>query len=668
MIRIGIDCGVTFTDIVIVEDQKVSVHKIPSSPSDPAQSVLNGLQKFIKQGQEYLLRYGPALPSALNPGKDVKCILITNEGFEDLLEIGKETRSDTYNLDPDPVIPLIDASNRIGIKERRAADGKPLLSLDQKELDRIKALVKKAKPDSIAVALLHSYANPESELQIRDCLQDLEIPLFMSHQVLPEFRELERFYATVLNARIHPEMNSWFSAIQKNDKAPVTTLEIMQSNGGVTTADIASEEPVRTLSAGTAAGVVGAFNAGRQAGHKRIAAFEVGGTSAGISLCEGDIPVSRDMAVAQYPVALQAVEIKKTGPGTGACVRVDDEGLLRVGPQSAGNDPGPICYGKGEQVTLCDAHVLLNRIDPDNFLGGEMIIQTDKIHDAFTRLADEMKEKGGTKPSNEELAEGIIRIENARMAKEIRNFAQDKGCGTADMTMVAYGGAGPLHACEIARALDIKRIVIPPDPGVLSAMGMLEADLIEDLSRTVLLSSEIPRVSSAIVKNFREMKDIVREKLKDETPEPRKIEFEEFVDIRYPGQSSEIRIPYSRNFIQAFHKEHNFLYGHSDSSIPVEIVTVRVRGRILNPVAEMPKQKMKSKTPPGKALIQERSLYFAGEQLPTPYFLRNLLCPGNKITGPAIVLEYSSTTLIPQEFEGLIDPWNNLVIEKAAKK
>ena len=261
-------------------------------------------------------------------------------------------------------------------------------------------------------------------------------------------------------------------------------MQVMQSNGVVTNLNIGTEEPVRALSSGPAAGVVGAFKAGKKAGYKKIAALEVGGTSAGICLCEGSIPVSRDLEIKRYPVAIQSVERKETGPGTGAIARIDDNGMLRVGPESAGNVPGPICYGKGEQVTLCDAHIFLNRIDPDNFLGGEMIIQTDKIPDAIGRLAEEMKKKGGSSPSSEEIAEGIIRIENSRMAREIRNNAQEKGCSLSDMVLVAYGGAGPLHACEIAESLDIPTVVIPMNPGVLSAVGMLEADIIEDQSRT----------------------------------------------------------------------------------------------------------------------------------------------------------------------------------------
>jgi len=668
MIRIGIDCGVTFTDIVVVEEQKVSVHKIPSSPAEPAKSVLTALQKFVKQGEEYLLKHGPALPQSLTSGKDFNCLLVTNEGFEDLIAIGRETRSDTYSLNPDSTIPLVAEKNRIGIKERLAADGKPLVPLEQKEIDRIKTLVKKAKPDAVAIALLHSYSNPENEIKIQDSLKDLGIPVVMSHKILPEFREYERFYTTVINACIHREMNEYFSTLEKNIKNGERNLQVMQSNGGVTGLDIASEEPVRTLSSGPAAGVVGAFKAGKQMGNKKIAAFEMGGTSSGICLCEGTIPISRELEVSGYPVALQSVDRKETGPGTGAMAWVDDEGMLRVGPDSAGNDPGPICYGKGDRVTLCDAHIFLNRIDPDNFLGGEMIIQTDKIPDAIGKLSEQIKKKGGSSPSDEEVAEGIIRIENSRMSREIRNLAQEKGCSLSDLTLVAYGGAGPLHACEIAEALDIPTVLVPMHPGVLAAVGMLEADIIEDQSRTVLLSSEIPRVSSAIVKNFRELKDLVREKLKDAVPEGGKIEFEEYVDIRYPGQSSELRIPYSRGFLQAFHKEHNFIYGHSDSSIPVEIVTARVRGRIRQSGNENPKEKLKSNTPPGKALIQERSVYYGGEVLPTPYYLRNLLDPGNQISGPAIILEYSSTTLIPKGFEGSIDPWNNIVIEKIEKK
>lgn len=664
MIRIGIDCGVTFTDIVIVDDQRVSVHKIPASPSDPMQSLLKGLQKFVKQGQECMLRHGTNLPEALLTRKNLKCVLITNEGFEDLIEIGRETRPETFTFDPTGTEPLITEQNRLGIKERCAADGKQLVLLDQKELDRIKGVIEKSRPDAVAVSLLHSYANPQSELRIKEHLGELSIPVFLSHQILPEFREYDRTCATVINACIQPEMDKYFSSLEKLDNPQVKTLEIMQSNGGVTPLNIAREEPVRTLSASAAGGVVGALRAANQAGQKKIAALEIGGASADICLCEGEIPATREREIRKLPVALQAVDVHNIGPGAGAVAWVDGDGLLRLGPKSAGSEPGPMCYGKGALVTLCDAHVFLNRIDPDNFLGGEMILQTDSIPVALGKLAEEMNKKGGNKPENEEIAEGIIRIANASMSKEIRVFAQKKGCDPADLALVAYGGAGPLHACEIAGSLGISKIMIPPHPGVLSAVGILNADLIEDTARTVLFSSDMPRVSTSIVKNFRELKDIVREKLKGDAEEAPKIEFEEYVDIRYPGQSSEIKIPYSRNFIQAFHKEHHYIYGHSDPSLPVEIVTVRVRGKIRNSDPDTQKQRLRGKTPPGKALLQERSVYFAGEHLPTSYFLRSLLCPGNRIVGPAIVMEYSSTTMIPIGFEAQIDPWNNIVIGK----
>ena len=664
MIRIGIDCGVTFTDIVAVEDQRVFVHKIPSSPSDPIQSVLQGLQKLEKQGQECMLRHGTSLPAALLARKNLNCILITNQGFEDLIELGREDRPETFTLNPAGNEPLIPEPNRLGIKERCAADGTQIVPLEQKELDRIKGLIKKAKPDAVAVSLLHSYANPQSELMIKENLEDLKIPVFLSHQILSEFREYERTCATAINAWIQPEMDKYFSSLEKLDNPQIKTLEIMQSNGGITPLNIAREEPVRTLEAGRAGGVACAFKAAKQADQKKIVAFEIGGASADICLCEGGIPVTRKREVQHFPIALQSVDIHNIGAGTGSIAWVDEDGLLRVGPDSAGSEPGPICNGKGDRVTLCDAHVFLSRIDPDNFLGGEIILQTDKIPDALTKLAEEMSKNGGNKPTNEEIAEGIIRIANAGMSKEIRIFAQKKGCNPADMTLVAYGGAGPLHACEIAGSLGISKILIPPHPGVLSAVGILNADLIEDTARTLLLSSETPRVSSAIVKNFRELKDSVREKLKGDSEESPKIEFEEYVDIRYPGQSSELRIPYSRNFIQAFHKEHHFIYGHSDPTLPVEIVTARVRGRIKNSEPEIQKQRLKGKNPPGKALLQEKSLYFAGEHLPTSYFLRSLLCPGNKIDGPAIIMEYSSTTLIPSGFEAQIDPWENIIMEK----
>lgn len=667
MIRIGIDCGGTFTDIVVIEDQKTTVHKIPSSPSNPIQSVLKGLQKFVDQGKECELRNGISPPVTLQDKSKSKCVLITTEGFEDLIELGREERQNPYSLDPGSLPSLISESGRIGIKERCLADGTHLLPLDNKELERVKALVKKAGPDTIAICLLHSYANPENEIKIKEGLEGLGVPIFLSHQVLPEMREYERSSATLLNALIQPEIEKYISSLEELESLSIKGLEFMQANGGVTTTTIAKQEPARLLDSGPAGGVVAAFKIAKQAGQNKVLALEIGGTSARIAFCDGSIPLTRERRHQGYPLPLPSVDIVDIGPGGGAIAWVDGNGLLRVGPESAGIDPGPICYGKGDQITLCDAYVFLNRIDPDNFLGGEMILKTEKISPALDKIGEEMKKKGGTRPSNEEIAEGIIRIANASLAGGIRTASQERGCNPADLTMVAYGGAGPLHACDLAKSLRISRVIVPPHPGVLASFGILGADLIEDSSRTVLLNSSQSRISGLIVKNFKEMKSQVREKLMGQSEGKAKIEFQEFVDLRYPGQSREIRIPYSRNFIKAFHKEHHAVYGHSDPTLPVEIVAVRIRGRIRNPVTEQPSQKSKSKNPPGKALIQERSIYLGGDPTPTPYYLRSLLGAGNQLPGPSIVMEYSSTTLISAEFEAEIDQWDNLVIENKGK-
>lgn len=662
MIRIGIDCGGTFTDIVLIEEQKVSVHKIPSSPSDPVQSVLKGLQKYARSGQECQLRVGPGIPATLLNKEYPGCLLITNQGFEDLIEIGREARSEPHSLAPSIVPQLVEKKNRIGIKERTTADGEQLVTPDQKELNRIKAEVKKAAPDAVAVCLMHSYTNPESETRVRECLADLDIPVFLSHEILPELREYERTCATVINAVIHGELNHFINSLEKLESTSIKSLELMQANGGVTTREIAAREPIKTVNSGPAAGTVAAFRAGKQTGDKNIAAFELGGTSAGISFCLESVPMTRKRTLNGLPLPSQSVDFKPIGPGTGLKAWIDDEGLLRVGPESAGIEPGPICYGKGTEITLCDAHVFLGRIDPDNFLGGEMILQTEKIPAALEKLSKEMESKSKRKAGEEEIAEGIIRIANADIVKNIRQSAQEKGCDIREITLVPWGGAGPLHACEIAESLNIAKIVVPPHPGALSARGILTADIIEDCGRTVMLSSEQPKVSSSIVKNFKDLKSIIRERLQKDGSDIGKIEFEELVGIRYPGQSSEIGIPYSRNFIQAFHKEHKSVYGHSDPSLPVEIVTVRVRGRIQFPAESDTGRKGKGENPPERALIQERSVFIGGKHLATPYYLRTLLSPGNIIKGPAIIMEYSATTLISEGYKGEIDQWENIVI------
>lgn len=664
MLRIGIDTGGTFTDFVVLDQGQISIFKLPSTPDQPEKAVLEGLSRIVQEREGFLIQYGSTVATnALLERKGARTLLVTNQGFEDLLEIGRQNRPALYKLSGSRPEPLVPARFRVGIKERTQWDGSSLVPLENKSLDWLRGKVEQLRPESIAVVLLYSYVNPESELRIAQALESAGLPISLSHKILPEFREYERTSTTVVNAYVTPIVTRYLSALSSHPLVRKGKLTVMQSNGGSIPADSASLEPVRTLLSGPAGGVVGGFEIARQSGYDRVITFDMGGTSTDVCLCNGGIETTNEASIDYQPVSVQMIRIHTVGAGGGSVAWIDPGGLLRVGPESAGADPGPLCYGKGSQLTVTDAHLFLGRMEPDYFLGGEIKLYPDRILPALESLGQDLSAASGRAWGPAEIAEGVIRIANAQMERALRVISLQKGYDTREFTLVTFGGAGGLHACDLARSLMIPRVLVPLHPGILSAQGILMADVVKDTSLTVLLHSSQEDLLQRLEEAYRPLEERVRQQLGEEGFSPEEIRLEKSLDLRYPGQSYELNLPYSEEFLSDFHELHEQFYGYANPRLPVEIVNIRVRGSARYGSQPLPRHELSSEEPPMGAMIQEKQVTFGGDPLPTRFYLRGRLKAGNYIPGPAVILEYSATTLVPPDFEARIDPFLNIIIE-----
>jgi N-methylhydantoinase A len=664
MLRIGIDTGGTFTDFVVLDGNEISVFKLSSTPAQPEKAVLDGIARTASGKKELLLQHGSTVATnALLERKGAKCALVTNEGFEDIIEIGRQNRPGLYRFSPSRPEALVPHRLRIGLRERTLWDGSQLIPLENKSLEWLKSRVEQLKPESVAVALLYSYLNPENELRIGEALAEFEVPVSLSHQILPEFREYERTSTTTINAYVRPIMSRYLTALGEDDTVRKSRLTIMQSNGGTILAESAKKEPVRTLFSGPAGGVVGAFEIAQQSGYSQIISFDMGGTSTDVCLCNGSIDTTNEATIDYLPVSIQMIGIHTVGAGGGSIAWVDEGGLLKVGPRSAGAMPGPICYGKGSEITVTDANLYLGRLDPDYFLGGDLPLYPEKIEAALRSLGTQVDGASEKPLEPREIAEGIVRIANTQMESALRVISLDKGYDTRSFTLVTFGGAGGLHACDLARSLLIPRVLVPLHPGAMSAMGILRSDIVQDVSVTEVLSTVDEKLASKLKDKFHLLSEQITAKMADQGFSVQEIEIEKSVDARYLGQSFEINIPFSDKVIDEFHKLHEQYYGYSNPRLPVETVNLRVRGRSRLPLPELQKVSLEEPGVSRTALIQEKHVTIEGQSVLTSFFMRDKLKAGNVIPGPAVILEYSATTLIPADFQGKVDQYLNLVIE-----
>ena len=756
-LRIAIDTGGTFTDCVWIDPatRRLRMLKVFSTPADPSQAIVEALRhiisgvpqvslvlrdlgtsdrvphfsprslrrevgKFAKPSPNFILLHGTTVgTNTLLERKGAPTALVTTAGFEDVIEIGRQARPRLYDFFFDRIEPLVPRDLRFGVNERTAAEGEILAAPTPEELRTLTGRVKAKHPQSIAISLLFSFANPRNENAVAETLRSLAVPLSVSHEILPEFREYERTSTVVINAYLQPVMQRYLENLEsqtlrldstgtpgqnhssRTSAATITTtpvakrqngkarhgsagsparvptspggtahkprIFVMQSSGGIAALSAAAREPVRTVLSGPAGGVVGAAAAARASGFNHIIAFDMGGTSTDVSLVEGDIKTAADGQIAGFPVGVPMLDIHTVGAGGGSLARFDAAGALRVGPESAGADPGPICYGRGTEPTVTDANLLLGRLDPARFLGGDFTLDLDRTR----RITREFLKRHHSRLTLDQFAAGVVRVVNATMEKAIRVVSIERGRDPRHFALVAFGGAGGLHACALAEALSIPRLIVPALPGALSALGILSSDVVKDYSHTVLwrTSREFPHAE--LDRQFSALEKAAARDLSSEgwlgTPHYRRS-----ADLRYRGQGYELSIPLTRNLLRDFEREHQRRYGYAHQGREVEIVTLRLRAILKSKpipaalaggaprLAAFARRGNDAETSlRGSSMSQ---VLFDRKRLRTKIYSREELSPGKKYSGPAIITEYSATTVIPPRKTFSIDEISNLLV------
>jgi N-methylhydantoinase A len=583
---------------------------------------------------------------------------ITTTGLEDTIAIGRQARASLYDWFAPVPVSLVPRELRFGVPERVTAEGKILRAPTEDELAALVDAVRASGAEAAAISLLFSFANPETEKRVEAAMRALDIPISASHRILPEFREYERASTTVVNAYLAPRMQSYLLSLEKRITAVQEggRVDVMQSSGGIIPARLAAREPVRTVLSGPAGGVVGACRMARWAGFESIIGFDMGGTSTDVFLArkasEG-AERTREAVVAGAPIGVPMLDIHTAGAGGGSIARFDAGGMLRVGPESAGADPGPICFGRGEKATVTDANLLLGRLDTESFLGGG--VQLDR-----ERTERMMREQKGALETAELFAAGILRVIESQMEKAIRVISVERGHDPREFTLVAFGGGGPLHACSLARALRIPRVLVPALPGALSAVGILLADTVRDYSRTVMLpGSGIGNLAGAFA-------ELEREGNAEFAAESLTGTAQRTVDLRYARQGYELNVPYDLEkpdgSIEEFHLLHHQRYGFSDAARAVEIVNLRLRMAAAGEPYE-PKKRALALGQGDAALYAERDVYFDGAFRTARFYRRDLLAPGDGIPGPAMITEYTSATLVPPGCAAQVDGYGNLIVD-----
>ena len=633
--RIGIDAGGTFTDFIICRDDgSIETFKLPSNPRSPASVILAGLARAAGSGRAEVIHGSTVATNALLERKGARTALVTTAGFEDVIHIGRQNRAELYNLTPVLRAPLIPRSMCFGVQERAYFDGTIGQMPSTTEIARLRARLRRARVKSIAICFLHSYRNAENEKRVAAALEGLGY-LSSSHDVCPEFREYERTSTTLINAYVGPLMDRYLAELERSSPHRIS---IMQSNGGSMSTQEARRHAVRTVLSGPAGGVVGALEVAKLSGFSRILGFDMGGTSTDVSLCDGQPRETMEAFIDGLPVRVPMLDIHTVGAGGGSVARVDEGGLLRVGPESAGADPGPACYGKGDLPTVTDAHVVLGRIAEDQLIGGGMHLDTTRAATAVDSIARRLG------ISRVAAAQGIVRVANANMERAIRLVSVERGHDPRDFALVAFGGCGGLHACEMAQELGIETVLVPEYAGALSALGMLLASRVRDYAAGVLNRSDFDREFVRLERSAK--KDLPG------------AELIRSADIRYAGQSYELTVPWHAAEPAApFHREHQRIYGYSNPERAIEIVTVRVRARV---EARKPSLVSKRQRPSGGKPMRCR-IHSAAAWRDTPVYPRSSL-PARKLRGPALVLDYGSTTLIPPGWSFSLDRAGSLKI------
>lgn len=691
MFRLGIDVGGTFTDAVLVSETtgEIQIAKVPSTPSDPSIGFLAALTRILEQNDlmaqsiSYLVHGTTVATNSLIEGKTPKAAFITTAGFRDMLEIARQVRPSLYDVHFEKPRPLVPRHLCYEVPERLDASGEVLLALDENRVLEIAEELDRKGVTSVAICFLHSYLNPNHEKRAGELLlnHNPQLTLSISSHICPEFREYPRASTTVINACISPVVARYLQGIETQLRARGLKAEflIMQSNGGVLTFEQAAQRPVYMVESGPAAGVISANYIAEAVGQSNVISFDMGGTTAKAGLIlDGRPKITKEYEVGSeakpgqgqargsgYPIRTPVIDLVEIGAGGGSIAWVDSGGILRVGPQSAGADPGPICYGKGgKEPTITDANVVLGRINPDYFLGGEMKLDVESAADGIRRKCATPLGLDVIKAAN-----GIVEIANAAMINALRVVTVRRGYDPRDLAMVAFGGAGPLHANRLCCEMQIPLLIIPPSPGTASALGLLVTDLKHEFSCTRIMKDSDADIAQ-INKLFASMETEGKLVLQREGVVESRMSFWREIEMRYKGQSYELSIECPKGAIgldtvlevvSRFHVEHKKTYGHCSPTQPVELVNFRVTA-----IGSIPKPRHREF--PSKGLRLEdaqkgtRRVFFQemGTFTETPIYDRYQLAAGHYFQGPAVVEEIDSTSLIHPGFKVDVDHFGNL--------
>jgi N-methylhydantoinase A len=664
MLRIGIDIGGTFTDFVIYdsEDGCINTLKILTNNSNPAETVLNGLKQLTLGHPVEIIHGSTVATNALLERKGVRTALITTLGFKDVLQIGRQNRPNIYDWNLPPPKALVPSEYRFEVNERIDSHGKVIIPFVIEEIEDISKLLTINKIESIAICLLFSFLHPEHELQIARHYRRKGFFVSASSEILPEYREYERTSTTVVNAYVSPILDKYLNVLQTS--IPDSNIQIMQSNGGMINLTDARQNGVRCILSGPAGGIVGAqyisqsiqeYGKDTQSSKKiKIITFDMGGTSTDVSLVDGQPTLSTDAVVGGCSIHLPLLDIHTIGAGGGSIAFVDSGGSLQVGPQSAGANPGPACYGIDELPTVTDANLVLGRILPDYFLGGKMNIYPERAYMSMKNIGNKIK------LSPVQVAHGIIRIVNSQMERALRVISVERGYNPHDFSLFSYGGAGGLHVVDLARNLRIPRVIISKFASTLSAFGMLASNVIKDYSQTVMLPGTI---GIDVIENmFSPLSKQGINNIKTQGFEDDKIEIFRSLDIRYSGQSYELLIPYSNEYINSFHTAHSIMYGYSHPERPVEIVNIRVRaiGKV-SPIKLPLVDSCEADSPP--RIEKYLKVEMNEGAVSIPLYNYDSLLPGTKFKGPALIASTDTTILIKSFDKVNVDNYLNLLID-----
>ncbi|MYH79246.1 hydantoinase/oxoprolinase family protein [Candidatus Poribacteria bacterium] len=674
MKNIGVDTGGTFTDIVMRINGDLFTHKVLSTPQNPANAVIQGVDEILRlystdivgagSPSPYIVHGSTVATNALLERRGARIALVTTKGFEDILEIGRQARPSLYDFFVERPAPLVPADRRFGISERTLHTSEIQTEIKPADLETLASELAALELDAVAICFLFAYVNPQNEQIVAEYLARLGIPISCSHEVLPEYREYARFSTTVANAYIRPTLERHLSTLTDSEQFP-KSFRLMLSNGGCVSAKNFESAGIRTVLSGPAGGVLGAYQIAKAAGYDQIITFDMGGTSTDVSLCNNGISLTTESTISGLPIKVPLIDIYTVGAGGGSIATVDAGGAMRVGPESAGADPGPICYGNnGEDITVTDANLFLGRIAATQFLGGAMALDLNRTRAHVEKFASQLSIPAP------QAADGILKVANAAMERAIKVISVERGFDTRDFTLVSFGGAGGLHAAFMAENLGIETILIPPNGGLLSAYGMLFADVVKDYSQTVLLRFETGSETLVDTLNtaFDELLTRAENEMKPEGFTPDQLKIDRSLDMRYEGQSYELNIPYftetgAQALVQRLHAAHDQRFGYARTDAPVEVVNLRLTATGATdkpPIQRLPRVD----ADPSEAFIVQNRVVFDGETLITDFYRREALQPGNQIAGPAIVTEFSATTVVPPNFSAVVDAYQNLILQQ----